>query len=122
MKTENIQLHYPLPHTEQLLRLHRYLVTVISLLIALGASISAISRGNEPVLGPIVAIAIMGLFWGVMVWFNKRTTKGLDSGDSQAWLGALFWALTLSIFIIGIPSVRELWAYRHQFFKKGYLT
>jgi hypothetical protein len=99
-----------LPHTLRLLKFHRYFAAVIAGIVVIGATISAIQIGNEPVLGPLVAMLVMGLFYAVLLWQNKKVTQGLKEKQSGAWLNALFWAMVMSLFVIGIPAVRELWS------------
>jgi hypothetical protein len=110
-----------LPHTRRLLRIHRYLSALVSAVIAVGASASAIRIGNAPVLGPIVAVAIAVLFFVLLYGINRYVERGLLRGDILAWSNAVFWSLAMSVFIVGIPALRELFSpdVRHHFFKKG---
>jgi hypothetical protein len=97
-----------LPYTMKLLEIHRYVMLVVSVLVVMGASISAIRIGNAPVAGPLVVLVIMGLFYGMVVWQNGRIRRGLQEGDFRAWLQAVIWASVMSLLIVGIPAAREL--------------
>ncbi len=114
-KSDFIQL----PHTRRLLRIHRYLSALASIVIAVGASASAIRIGNAPVLGTIVAVAIMAVFFVVLYGINRHVERGLFREDIHAWIGAVFWSLAMSIFIVGIPALKELLTLdvRQHFFK-----
>ncbi len=110
----------PFHHTRRLLRIHRYIVGLVSVVVVIGASVSAIRIGNAPVLGPVVVFAVMGIFFGVMYAMNKHIERGLFRGDLRAWISAFFWALLMCIFVIGIPATRELLSsdVRQQFFRR----
>jgi uncharacterized transporter YbjL len=99
--------------------MHRYLNALASVVIAVGASVSAIRIGNAPVLGPLVAVAIMVLFFVLLYGMNKHVERGLFRGDIFAWGSAVFWSLVMFIFIVGIPALKELFSLdvRHHFFK-----
>jgi hypothetical protein len=109
-----------LPHTTRLLTFHRYLSALIALVVVVGASISAIQIGEAPVLGPIIVFLIMAAFYAVAIWQNRTIQAGLAQGLASAWLKALFFALIMSLLIVGIPAARELLSrdVRHAFLQK----
>lgn len=104
-------------HTRRLLHIHRGIIGALSFIIVVGASISAIRIGNAPVFGPIVALAIMGAFFAAFYAVSKHIERGLLRSDPMAWIGSLFLALCMCVFIIGIPATKELLAseVRQQF-------
>ena len=95
-------------YTQRLLRIHRSLIGAVSVIIFIGASASAIRIGNAPVLGPLVALIIMGLFFGIFYAVSKYIERGLFRGDPTAWIGSFLLSLCLCLFIIGIPATKEL--------------
>ena len=94
--------------TKRILKIHRYVISAVAIFVAIGASASAIRIGNAPIPGPIVVIIIMALSWGILMWQNKVVLKQLEDQNPLGWFAALIWALTLSLFLVGIPAVREL--------------
>ena len=77
--------------------------------------------GNAPVLGPSGAVAIAVLFLVLLYGINRYVERGLLRGDILAGSNAVFWSLAMSVFIVGIPALKELFSLdvRHHFFNKG---
>ena len=94
--------------TTRMLKYHRILVYIISLVIFIGPSISAIRIGVSPILGPVVALLISILFVSLLIYLNKQAVRGLYNRDFNAWFILVFLSFKMSFLIFGIPALKEL--------------